>query len=223
MKRLYFGIAFILFLLVAGCESAPISSDFLLAQLEGKIFDYDNVPCADVLITIDNGIGVHSDINGRFVIPSLGKGKHVLKATKENYEDLVEQFSFLNQNQVLWLRIISINQLEKRIEKAFEEKKWDEVESLIDRALKIKHDDPVIMYLQALYYNQNGWLEQAMEVLGKIIESGYNEPVVFLTMADICQYKLHKKDLAITYLGKYLELKTDEGVFRRLDALKKSN
>lgn len=222
MKHIYCLVISIIVLVLAGCESAPISSEFMVAPLEGKIFDYDNTPCAEVQISIDNGGGVQTDINGRFVVQMLGKGKHTIKATKEGYEDYTESFSFLNRNQVMWIRMISLNQIEKKIEDAFEDRKWEDVESLIDRALKIKKDDPVVMYMQALYFNQNGWFEQAMEILKKITENGYNEATVYLTMADICEYKLQNKALAIEYLQKYLDLKTDEAVFKWLDALKKS-
>jgi tetratricopeptide (TPR) repeat protein len=207
---------------MAGCTSAPISSDFSLAPLDGKVFDFDNTPCADVLVTVDDGVAVRSDINGRIWIAALDKGKHVIRATKENYEEYVETFTFLNRNQVIWIRIMSLNQLEKKIDKSFEDKKWDDVGALIDRALKVKNDAPVILYYQALLYKQNGWFEQAMAVLEKITTNGYNEPIVYLTMADIAQYKINNKELAITYLRKYLDLKTDDNVFKRLEALQKS-
>jgi tetratricopeptide (TPR) repeat protein len=222
MKHLYVIFICILSIGFAGCESAPISSDFMLASLEGKIFDYDNTPCSDVLITIDNGGSVRTDINGRFLLPSVGKGKHEIKATKNGYEDYVASFSFLNRNQILWIRMLSIHQLEKKIETAFDEKKWDEVESLVDRALAIDKNDPIIMYLQAMYFNENGWFEQATDVLVKIAENGYPDATVFITIADICEYKLQNKELAIQYLQKYLDIKTDEAAFKRLDNLKKS-
>jgi tetratricopeptide (TPR) repeat protein len=222
MKQLYILFTILLITGFSGCESAPISTDFMLASLEGKIFDYDNTPCSDVLITIDKGAAVRSDINGRFVIPGVGKGLHDIKATKEGYEEYTEAFSFSNRNQILWIRMISIKQLETRIETAFEDRKWDELESLVDRALKIKNDDPVILYLQALYFNQNGWFDQAIEVLTKITETGHAEATVYLTMADIYQYKLQQKNRAIECLGKYLEKKTDDAAYKRLEALKKS-
>ncbi len=207
---------------LAGCTSAPISSDFSVAPLDGKVFDFDNTPCADVLVTIDDTMTVRSDINGRIWFPALGKGKHVIKTRKENYEDYTETFTFLNRNQVIWLRIISLNQLEKEIDKAFEDKKWDDVRATIDRALEVKKDAPVIMFYQALYYIRNGWFEQAMGVLETITTNGYNEPIVFLAMADTAEYKLRNKDLAITYLRKYLDLKTDDNALKRLQDLQKS-
>jgi tetratricopeptide (TPR) repeat protein len=223
MKRIFFPVICILIVGFAGCTTAPISSDFNLAPLDGKVFDFDNTPCADVLVTVDDGVAVRSDINGRIWISALNKGKHMIKATKENYEDYVETFTFLNRNQVIWIRIMSLDQLEKRIDKAFEEKKWDDAEALIDRALKVRKDAPVIMYYQALFFIQNGWFEQAMGVLETITTNGYNEPIVYLTMADTAEYNLGNKDLAITYLRKYLDLKTDDNVLKRLNALMKNS
>jgi len=77
------------------------------------------------------------------------------------------------------------------------------------------------MYYQALYFIENGWFEQAMGVMEKITTNGYDEPIVYLTMANTAEYKLLNKDLAITYLRKYLDLKTDDNVLKRLEALQK--
>jgi tetratricopeptide (TPR) repeat protein len=222
MKQIHLCIIIAAIVMSSGCGSVPLSTDFFLAPVDGKIFDDNNEPCPDVAISVDNGAPVKSDINGRFVIPSLSKGTHTIKITKEGYEEHIQSFSFSNRNQILWLTITSLNQLVRQIEKAFDDKKWDDIESLIDRALKIKPNDPVTMYLQALYYNQNDWIDQAVEVLEKIITNGYSEPMVFLTLADIYQYKLKNRDKAIENLKKYLDLKIDDSTFKRLESLTKA-
>jgi hypothetical protein len=212
----------IVLMFFSGCETGPISQNFLVAPLEGKIFDYDNTPCSEVQIFIDKNSVTSSDINGRFVIPNLTKGNHELRATKDGYEEIIINFGFSNKNQVLWLRMISVNQLVKQIENAIDDRKMDEAENLIDRALKVSKDDPVVLYLQALYFIQNGWIEQSIEVLTKIVESGHPEPAVLLTLADLYQFRLNNRDAAIMYLERYLDVKTDENIFKRLEAIKKS-
>ncbi len=222
MKNLYAILTVLTLVALAGCESVPISTDFMLAPLEGKIFDNDNTPCSDVLVTIDKGASVRSDINGRFVLTAVGKGKHEITATKEGYESFLTSFSFLNRNQILWIRMISLKQIERKIEAAFDDEKWEDAENLIDRALKVKDNDPVILYLQALLFDHNGWFDQSLEVLARIVDGGHGEATIFLTMADICEYKLKDKARAIQYLEKYLEMKTDDSAFKRIEALKKS-
>lgn len=214
-------LALFLVILIYSCSSGPSSTDvFLTAPLNGKIFDYDNLPCSGVLVTVNNSIKVRSDINGRFIIPSLAKGEHQFILTKDGYEEKVFTFDFINKNQVLWLKMISLDQIIRQIEANFDKNDWDEAERLIERAQKIRSEDSVVLYLTSILYIHNKWFDKALETLMKIIESGKEEPIVYLTIADIYQYNLEDPAKALEYLDKYVTLKYDEGVNKRIEHLR---
>jgi tetratricopeptide (TPR) repeat protein len=216
-------LAGFLLIILFSCTSGPSSTDkFLNAPLNGKIFDFDNLPCSGVLIKVNNSIKAKSDINGRFIIPSLAKGKHEFVLTKENYEELQFTFDFINTNQVLWLKMISLDQLIRLIEEKFDEKMWDEGEKLIERAQKINPRDSVVLYLTSVLYIHNKWYEKALEILLSIVESGEKEPIIYLTIGDIYEYYLNDPVKAREYLEKYAALKYDEGVTIRIENLRSS-
>ena len=126
--------------------------DFEEAFLFGMIYDYDNQPCPGALIIVDGEEGPATDINGRFAIVSLTKGEHRIRIKKEGYEELSVIFEFISKDQVLYLKIISYNQLLRQIEHSLERKRLKDVEELIRRAEAVTPDDPVGMYLKAVYF-----------------------------------------------------------------------
>jgi hypothetical protein len=210
-----------LLVIVTGCPSGPpVADNFISAPLNGKIFDHDNLPCSDVIITVDNFTKVKTDINGRFTIPSLTRGNHVIVCKKESYEDYTITYNFLNQNEVLWLKMISQEQIIRQIKEKFNNKQWDETESLFQRASKINPDDPILLYLTSILYLHKGEIDDACEVLLAIIDKGYTEPVIYLSLADIYQYKLDDPSNALLYLEKYSALIHDDNIEGRIEELR---
>jgi tetratricopeptide (TPR) repeat protein len=210
-----------LLIFVTGCPSGPpVADNFISSPLNGKIFDHDNLPCSDVIITVDKFTKVKTDINGRFFIPNLTRGKHVFVCEKESYEELAFTYNFLNQNEVLWLKMTSLEQLIRQIDEMFFDKKWDETESLFERASKINPDDPILLYLTSVLYLHKGQIDNARDILLSIIDKGYTEPIIYLSLADIYQYKLDDPANALLYLEKYSALIQDEEVYRRIEELR---
>ena len=195
--------------------------EFETAPLFGMVYDYDNKPCSDAKVLIDGKEGPFTDINGRFVVQSLSRGKHSIIIKKEQYEDALVSFNFLNKSQVLYVRMISFDQLLKETEKAIAIGKWKEVESLFERAEKIKKDDPVAEYLKAIYFKEKGEIEKAEDILLEIIGKGHKLPYVYLSLADIYQYYLDDPTKAAENLEQYLKLEANHEVQKRLDLLNK--
>ncbi len=218
----FYSVIFLSILIFISCATNKKKSpdDFTEAPLFGMVYDYDNRPCSEALIIIDDNDEVMSDINGRFIIGVLSRGNHIVTAKKEGYETLSFSFSFLNRTQVLYLRMISFHQLLVEIENAIEKREWNEVESLNKRAEEIKKDDPIQQYLKAVYLNERGHPEDAVRILLDIIKHGLDEPVIYLTVGDIYQYKLNNTPEALKYIDKYLELESDREVRKRYDMLK---
>lgn len=218
----FYTVIFLSILLFFSCATTRKKSpdDFTEAPLLGMVYDYDNRPCPEALIIIDDNEEVMSDINGRFIISALSRGNHSVTSKKEGYETLSFSFEFLNRTQVLYLRMISFHQLLIEIENTIEKREWDEVESLNKRAEEIKKDDPVQLYLKAVYLNEKGHPEDAVKILLGIIKDGFDEPVIYLTVGDIYQYKLDNTPEALKYIEKYLEFENDSEVRKRYEMLK---
>lgn len=196
------------------------SMEFAKAPLFGMVYDFDNQPCSGALIIFDDEEGPQTDINGRFVIGFLSSGEHKVQVKKEGYEELTANFKFSSKNQVLYLRVISFNQLLRKTEYALEKKRLKETGELIKRLEAINADDPVAMYLKAVYLLECRKPEEAVIILNTILAKGYSEPVVYITLADIYQYRIDDTNKAISNLEKYLQIQRNNKVEKRLEALK---
>ncbi len=196
------------------------SMEFAKAPLFGMVYDFDNQPCSGALIVLDDEEGPQTDINGRFVIGYLPSGEHKVQVKKEGYEELTANFKFSSKNQVLYLKLISFTQLLRKTEYALEKKRLKETGELIKRVEAINADDPVAMYLKAVYLLECRKPEEAVIILNKILAKGYSEPVVYITLADIYQYRIDDTKKAISNLEKYLQIQRNNEVENRLEALK---
>lgn len=222
MKKYIFIVPLLLILISCATARKENLYEFIEAPLFGMVYDYDNQPCADVQTVIDGKPGPATDINGRFAIDSLTRGKHTIVLSKEGYEERLVSFEFLNKSQILYLRVISFNQILREIEKAIEGDKWEEGESLFERAENIKRNDPVEMYLKAIFLKKKGDTENAVETLLEILNLGYKEPYVYLALGDMYQFVMNSPGKAIEYIERYLKSRGDREVQKRLDELKAS-
>lgn len=222
-KKLPIQIIFILIFIFSSCLTNDQKfRDFTEAPLLGMVYDHDNEPCSGALIIMDEEQGPLTDINGRFIIASLTRGTHQVQVIKEGYEELTVSFDFLNKSQVLYLKVTSFNQLLRKIELALEKKRLKEAEELIARAEAVYSDDPVEMYLKAVYLLEIERAEEAVKILAGIIEKGFKEPIVYLTLADIFQYRLEDLEQAVIYLEEYLKVQREPEARKRLEELSKS-
>jgi tetratricopeptide (TPR) repeat protein len=196
--------------------------DFSQAVLLGIIYDYDNTPCAGASVILDGGEDrFETDINGRFAIPLLARGEHTIAVKKQSYEELSAKINFTSRDQILYLKVFSIVQLLRMLEQELARKRFKEAEELIKRVEAIRNNDPVGLYLKAVYLLEKGQIGEARDALEQIIGNGYREPIVFLTLADICEERLGDNGKAAEYLGLYLELRRDPAAEARLEELVK--
>ena len=193
--------------------------EFSAAPVLGMVYDRENKPCGGAAIFIDGVESASTDINGRFVVASLSRGKHTVLAKKHGYEELIFTFEFLNRSQVLYIRVFSLAQLLSEAERAIAERSWEEAERFIERAERIEKDDPVGLYLKAVLFRERGRFDDAVSALGRIIDLGFKEPYVYLALADIFQYDLNDMQKAAEALEKYLDMKEDSDIRDRLEDL----
>jgi len=181
------------FLLMGGCSSLRVDDDldFDEAPLIGMIYDQDNQPVAGAVIDIEIGTGEkssvaavngssgadesankgriqqeRSSVNGRFITNNLPPGIHTARVYAEGYEPNTVRFEFYSREQVLYIKLGSLDNLLEMAEDAAEKEDYAAASAYLDRAEKIDDDDPVYRYLRAVIAYKVGrkqecirWLE----------------------------------------------------------------
>ena len=211
----------LLSLTVPGCRTEGPSrvEGFISAPVSGMIYDQDSRPCGGVTVVLDEEQITVSDIDGRFVFPSIASGSHQIRFEKESHETVFVDFPFRSRTQVLYVRMVSLPQLLGLAEASISEGEWREAADLLDRAEAIREDNPVAGYLRAILALRRGDSEGAVSRLETLAADPYPEPVIFLSLADLYEYKLGAPDSAVLYLKRYLELTGDSHAEERLKAL----
>lgn len=194
--------------------------EFDQASLAGMIYDLDQKPCAGALVLVDGEPGPRTDLNGRFTIAALPRGTHGLRVVKEGYEPLETSIEFFDRTQVLYLRVTSHDQLLRGAEEAMSRQRLQEADEYLLRAEALDADDPVGMYLRALYLLRREDTDGAVRLLDRILAVGIKEPAVYLSLADIYQYRVGDRDRAAGYLREYLARVNSPDVRARLESLK---
>lgn len=207
--------------LVSGCATASNQDPlkFEKAPLFGMIYDLDNKACSGIALELDGKQKTTSDIDGRFVLLALARGAHTLVATGPEFEKVELSFSFLNQSQVLYVKMVSFDQLLAQAQDALDRRKWQEGQSLLERAAAIHSADTVLVFLRAILQYQQGDAAGAAARLETLASAGSTIPYVYLFLADLYQYSLGKPELAARALARYLDQNDDPDARKRLDAL----
>jgi hypothetical protein len=150
--------------------------DFIKAPLLGMIYQKDNQPCAGVDVKLyeikDNEnkdqkiiFETQTDISGRFVLPNVQKGFNKILFTKDGNEPSDIEFNFNAPSQILYLQMVSLEDLISMTEDAFDLRKWDAGHEYIQRALSINQDSFPAQLLQAVYLSTQGNIDQSNNIL----------------------------------------------------------
>ena len=221
-QRFLCSVAMLILALTAGsCVSYQEKKlrDFSSSPLIGMVYDREQKPCAAALILVDGQDGPRTDINGRFVIDALRRGEHLVGVRKEGYEPLEVPLSFQDRTQVLYLRVTSFGQLLREAEEALDRRRFQEADDLLLRAEALKPEDPIGLYLRAVYFLKREDTGQAISLLERIQAQGTNTPAILLSLADIYQYRLQDLPKAVLYLRQYLQAEDSPEVRARLAEL----
>lgn len=216
----FLGMAVIVMVGLAGCQSeGEALKHFAKAPINGMVYDFDNKPCPNVTVRLNDKFVIRSDINGRFTFLGMPPGPYTLQLDKQGYESLKLEIDFHSRSQVLYAKMISLRSLIRRVERATAEKKWSEAESLLTRAVAIDPDDPTVLYLKATLALYRGKVEEAAGILKGILERGHSNATILLSLADIYQYRLNDPAQAREYLAAYLFIKENPEIRRRYEKL----
>jgi len=217
MKKCANALIILIAAIISSC--AGIQKRNEAGSIYGMVYDHENKPVQNVEISIGGKAVSASNINGRFTIKGLGFGTYEISFTKEGYETFSTVFEYSDATQLVYVKMISGSQLLAEAEKEMNERRWSTAEALIKRAEAVKPGDAPTMFLKAALKYRTGSAEEAKAILESLIAQEYNEPSIYLFLADIFQFKLEDKANAISNLKAFLQLRYDPEVEKRLKEL----
>ncbi|CAD7837555.1 hypothetical protein S1OALGB6SA_870 [Olavius algarvensis spirochete endosymbiont] len=198
----------LLLLLIFSCESTLVDefSVFEEATLMGMVYNSRSSPCVGAALRVDDEKGVYtSDINGRFVIPKLKRGRHLIHISNDGHEPEVVTLNFSDRRQILYIRLTSNESLLDWAEEALDELRWEEAEDFIMRSLAVEPEGTrAITLLGALYYRTEEF-EDSLKQWQLLIEKGHRSPYLYLLIANTYEYGLESPEEARPWLERYLE------------------
>jgi hypothetical protein len=211
-------------LLFCSCVTNKKGIDPQIFTLQGMIYDRSGSSVSNADIFLDKKYVATSDFNGRFYINSVKVGTHFISISRQGYENYSGEITTLSYLDVLYVSMLSKEDLCRMTEDAIREKNWNKADDFILRALRIDSTDPVIQFLTAVTLsipNRTGKnVSESISILEDMLSEGYNEPIIFLFLADLYEYEKLEYDTAFRYLEKYKKLKNDNEIEKRLQRLK---
>jgi len=194
--------------LVLSCSTTVVDdfSSFKRATLMGMVYSSRSIPCAGAVLRVNDEKRTYTaDINGRFVIPDLKRGRHLLDVANDGHEPEVITLDFSDRRQILYIRLISNESLLSWAEEALDELRWKEAEDFIMRSLAIEPENTqALTLLGALYYRTERF-EDSLEQWHTLIEKGHRSPYLYLLIANTYEYGLESPKEALPWLERYLE------------------
>jgi len=189
----------------------------------GMVYDDNGQPALDVELSLNQQIKARSDFNGRFFFADIVPGEYELSATGKNLETLKRSVYVSQSTEVLYLSMVSIDGLYRSCIASLDAKAWGAADTYIDRALAVSPTAPLLRYAKAVSLSvpsrpDRKW-QEADALLRSLTADGYDEPAIYLLLADICQYDREDMEQAVGFLEHYLKLEYDPGVEERMKSL----
>ena len=168
----------LLFFLFPGCAGLRVDDnmDFDEAPLIGMIYDRNNQPVSGARVTIEIGRETGkgrkktreelSSVNGRFIIANLPPGIHKALVSAGGYESNTVEFEFYSREQVLYIKLNSLDNLLDTAEEAAADRRYPEAAAYLDRAENVRDEDPVYYYLRAVVAYKTGRKGECLKWIG---------------------------------------------------------
>jgi tetratricopeptide (TPR) repeat protein len=185
------------------------------------IYDEENRPVNNAQVYVDGHYRASSDIHGHFNIQGLkNKKNYTIEINKPGYEHLKTAITYTGPTYILYLRLISADQLLAKAEELLRKKDLIEVKSFLQRASDAGGSHVSIQYLRAILEFYNEQYQNALDILKELVEVEKTSPFLYLFIADLYQYYTDSPETAEFWLAQSLVLNYDPGVEQRLRDLK---
>lgn len=175
------------------------------SSFSGMIYDGNNEPVSGASVEVNGKKNTVSDMYGRFYLENLKLNEeYELTISKKDFETVNIDFDFQNITQVAYINMLSSSQLLEKAESAITDGNYDIAETFIHRAEVCSKETLSSRYLQAVVLFRKGNIDNALNILIQLSIT-YNEPYIYLFLADIYEYSLKDNDSAQKYLKMYLD------------------
>jgi len=104
---------------------------------------------AGARISLDGEKEVVADSQGRFLLPRVRTGTHTLRVRREGYLPVERRIEFLNRSEIVYVRLLSVEEARLRAVRAYESGRLDPAEELARRLVEYQEGDLVARYLLA--------------------------------------------------------------------------
>jgi tetratricopeptide (TPR) repeat protein len=184
------------------------------------IYDRDNRPVHNAAVYVNGQYLAASDIQGHFAISGMKPTlTYTIAVRKPGYEAVEMDIAYTESSYVLYVHILSAEQLVTEAELAIRGDDWGAAESYLDRAKQAGGAEVPILYLSAILEFRREQYPEALRMLTALIEKEKGSPYLYLFIADLYQYYADAPEEARFYLNKFLALRYDPEVERRLAEL----
>jgi hypothetical protein len=174
--------------LLTGCAGSPrpLSGPFGLA---GMVYDRSGAPVNGMTIILGGQHVALSDFSGRFSFGTIEPGQYEVEARKDGFETYRARLTLSTPGQVLYLSVLSADDLLDLCEASLREGRWAEADAYAERALALSPTDPQARYFSAIALASRLRPDRAplkaLEVLRALASEGYAEEPVLRLIADL--------------------------------------
>lgn len=192
-------------------------------NLYGMVYSKSAEPVVDAEIVLNEKQKTVSDYNGRFILNSVTPGLNKVSVKKEGFEIYESEVTIRSKTDVLYISILSKDDLQDMVKIAMKEKKWTEAAEFLDRLLSVDPENPVSLYYKALYYclqdNPQRDSTVSYDTLMGILEKGYKEAGIYLLLSDISLYDKNDKSAALGFLQKAAAVESSPLIQEKIEKL----
>lgn len=148
------------------------------AGLNGMVYDFENKPVPQYIITVDEKTPVSTDINGRFFVPRVRMGKHEITGYKEGYESYKGPLAINDKRQIVYMRVANVSQLLDLADAALSKNNIEEAAGYIQRAGTIGEKTAELFFYSAVVLFRQGEYQAAIETLRDALSLGFRDEYV---------------------------------------------
>lgn len=209
---------FIIFLLFTCTSYDKIyrENDLSKAMLSGKIISEEGLPLEGVKIKLNNSHESRSDINGRFFFNFILFGEYKMTFEKEGYSYEEYNFKYDIKNKKIPFvkaKLLSFNFLLNEGIYLLSQKKYSDVENILEKLKIIDPEEAAYLYLKSVYLSERKKYKESLDIVEKLIESDrknlyYN--LLLIELYNNLNWFQKKADLCVTvgmnYQDEYLYL-----------------
>jgi hypothetical protein len=163
---------FVLALFITGCATPK---GFIGKEdIHGLVIDASNKPVSGYCLTINNKTFFTNE-TGMFTAEKISAGSHHLSGYGEGYISINKNIEIINKSALLYIRVLSIDEIIEQSESLFKSGEWLEAEKIIAQALPAVSDekhlrrDMIYFYYALSLYKQEKY-DNALAALGKMRE-----------------------------------------------------